>query len=311
MLLLWWILIISIVYHSGSISKTTISLLFNSIRRSLAGPDQIHAGKRNGPEEISIHRSLAGPDCREVPQRAWLWYFNPQVPCGTRRIGGLIETEKQKFQSTGPLRDPTFPVPVWLCPLIFQSTGPLRDPTADTLLCRASNRYFNPQVPCGTRLCRVGCVYGWLNFNPQVPCGTRRLRSSAAPASVHFNPQVPCGTRLQSSLVRLIDSDFNPQVPCGTRRWLRTLDAQVMRISIHRSLAGPDPRPDSFSHSPVVFQSTGPLRDPTLRIRRQRLPLRFQSTGPLRDPTLFLDSAVPLFFHFNPQVPCGTRLFHF
>ena len=65
MLLLWWILVISIVYHSGSISKTTISLLFNSIRRSLAGPDQIHAGKRNGPEEISIHRSLAGPDAQD------------------------------------------------------------------------------------------------------------------------------------------------------------------------------------------------------------------------------------------------------
>ena len=43
----------------------------------------------------------------------------------------------------------------------------------------------------------------------------------------------------------------------------RFVGAVVISISIHRSLAGPDTLSDFTSNAPVLFQSTGPLRDPT------------------------------------------------
>ena len=131
-------------------------------------------------ERISIHRSLAGPDtmpCKSLhthrpfqstgPLRdpttpvskkdEMICYFNPQVPCGTRPGTKHIIANRSEFQSTGPLRDPTFPCD--MCGInipVFQSTGPLRDPTAGVSRSRARTRYFNPQVPCGTRRTRSG-----------------------------------------------------------------------------------------------------------------------------------------------------------
>ena len=61
---------------------------------------------------ISIHRSLAGPDMsarRTAPHRC---YFNPQVPCGTRHRPDRKAYQGYRFQSTGPLRDPTHFKPV-------------------------------------------------------------------------------------------------------------------------------------------------------------------------------------------------------
>ena len=100
-----------------------------SIHRSLAGPD----ARRNTPgticstfqstgplrdptgddetiqsyQPISIHRSLAGPDRISIRQAHVGLYFNPQVPCGTRHEQHQRDKEEEKFQSTGPLRDPT------------------------------------------------------------------------------------------------------------------------------------------------------------------------------------------------------------
>ena len=95
----------------------------------------------------------------------------------------------------------------------------------------------------------------------------------------YFNPQVPCGTRPLSSLCSLLSIYFNPQVPCGTRRQA-------------------DPLPDKAK----IFQSTGPLRDPTHLFRFFRTASRFQSTGPLRDPTILwlLSHSVTIFQSTGP-----------
>ena len=98
------------------------------------------------PVGISIHRSLAGPD----------------FVCG---LGYLL---RSLFQSTGPLRDPTRP----RCPASpatpeFQSTGPLRDPTSSRPAPCNAIRYFNPQVPCGTRRYsfEVECTYDEISIH--------------------------------------------------------------------------------------------------------------------------------------------------
>ena len=82
------------------------------------------------PADISIHRSLAGPDAVKHDYIADELNFNPQVPCGTRH----------------DIRNGDFKIPK------FQSTGPLRDPTTGCGQCRRWHCDFNPQVPCGTRL---------------------------------------------------------------------------------------------------------------------------------------------------------------
>ena len=57
----------------------------------------------------------------------------------------------------------------------FQSTGPLRDPTCTPCIIRVGMPNFNPQVPCGTRQIQIVIISNnFLNFNPQVPCGTRQ-----------------------------------------------------------------------------------------------------------------------------------------
>ena len=122
-----------------------------SIHRSLAGPDK-KSGIICRNFNISIHRSLAGPDysCAGRPEHCQ--NFNPQVPCGTRPPTAAGTHSSWRFQSTGPLRDPTcFPFSAIMYRIISihrSLAGP------DEYWIPAFNRCldFNPQVPCGTRL---------------------------------------------------------------------------------------------------------------------------------------------------------------
>ena len=85
--------------------------------------------------------------------------------------------------------------------------------------------------------------------------------------------------------------DFNPQVPCGTRLLTlgKLLDSKVFQST------GPlrDPTSDinAIGHITWKFQSTGPLRDPTADNVPGAIEMLFQSTGPLRDPTCRLSSS--------------------
>ena len=81
--------------------------------------------------DISIHRSLAGPDDHPRSLRSRAFYFNPQVPCGTRRPQAAYLRPQNFISIHRSLAGPDD------CTLIqnsscgiFQSTGPLRDPTS-------------------------------------------------------------------------------------------------------------------------------------------------------------------------------------
>ena len=104
-----------------------------SIHRPLAGPDVRKVRCRNMPH-ISIHRPLAGPDVLFFLFLPVYVYFNPQAPCGARRVDSHNQKRTDVFQSTGPLRGPTRLPHIWTNIRLFQSTGPLRGPTTERLL---------------------------------------------------------------------------------------------------------------------------------------------------------------------------------
>ena len=192
---------------------------------------------------ISIHRSLAGPDppascCMDSKP-----YFNPQVPCGTR---------PDVYQAGA-------------CWIIFQSTGPLRDPTSQTCLHGRSVRNFNPQVPCGTRRAREERIFAQAGFQSTGPLRDPTLSLT------------PDRSRWKY---------FNPQVPCGTRRCARHGSGGGHPISIHRSLAGPDHAGTRREQSVRHFNPQVPCGTRLMAAECDELYKQFQSTGPLRDPTI-------------------------
>ena len=163
----------------------------------------------------------------------------------------------------------------------------MRDPTAGIGPVLRRIDHFNPQVPCGTRRNSQSYRRCCKNFNPQVPCGTRLQHEEHYRDHQDFNPQVPCGTRPTiASYQSVLISYFNPQVPCGTRLYER------------------------IRYTPLkTFQSTGPLRDPTLRHlvaeHLSGISIHRSLAGPDRRDWMTRRGLC----HFNPQVPCGTRLF--
>ena len=215
----------------------------------------------------------------------------------------------------------------------FQSTGPLRDPTG-----KISRIKFNSDISIHRSLAGPD-LFDELHHAVWIKISIHRSlagpdphRNSPPSRLRNFNPQVPCGTRPDSHGIRTATTGyFNPQVPCGTRPRKERNRGGRSHISIHRSLAGPDQIACGLPILAEEFQSTGPLRDPTraasircssgLRISIHRslagpdpgetvgdstVPA-FQSTGPLRDPTRKRAVRNDVRRHFNPQVPCGTR----
>ena len=200
---------------------------------------------------------------------------------------------------------------------MFQSTGPLRDPTG-------RNRSVQRDGRISIHRSLAGPDFGAdinhpleKDFNPQVPCGTRPGYPTASRISSRISiHRSLAGPDIQFPVVdwlipisihRSLAGHFNPQVPCGTRRTChRSMDGyrrfqstgplrdptgvretveEKQRISIHRSLAGPDVLREMEGLMKDGFQSTGPLRDPTQSPKTIMGWKSFQSTGPLRDPT--------------------------
>ena len=77
---------------------------------------------------------------------------------------------------------------------------------------------------------------------------------------------------------------FNPHAPCGARR-LRAI---------------------TFL-SPMIFQSTRPMRGATLPPFPQATTKKFQSTRPMRGATRKKKQGKRMAQHFNPHAPCGAR----
>ena len=211
-----------------------------SIHRSLAGPDRppfpLHPSA-----SISIHRSLAGPDGRR-----------------SSFVDGC-----SKFQSTGPLRDPTYPElyiqNIWFISIHRSLAGP--DSTTYVAL--------DLDVISIHRSLAGPDKFGY-SINSQIDISIHRSLA---------------GPDLPSADTASTDQHFNPQVPCGTRRGL-----------------------SSTSPALPVFQSTGPLRDPTKRNSYFTVSDFISIHRSLAGPDAPTRGADQRFKNFNPQVPCGTRL---
>ena len=186
---------------------------------------------------------MRDPTCHSLSGLRSTFNFNPQVPCGTRRLFENGNRCYAGFQSTGPLRDPTPEVssgfleyvdfnPQVPCgtrltvvtdgsdrPDVFQSTGPLRDPTTVQLCAGISGIDFNPQVPCGTRpFSRVpdtGIEPISIHRSLAGPDRSQHIRRLLRRISIHRSLAGPDIRRTASGSR---GSDFNPQVPCGTRQ---------------------------------------------------------------------------------------------
>ena len=100
---------------------------------------------------------------------------------------------------------------------------------------------------------------------------------------------------------------FNPRVPCGTRHEIPLAVDVESGISIHGSRVGPDLKRVRLRSQGSIFQSTGPVWDPTKSDGSPEHQAVFQSTGPVWDPTGVFKIISSRFRHFNPRVPCGTR----
>ena len=223
--------------------------------------------------DISIHRPLAGPDDYFFAHGFRLNHFNPQAPCGARRVDGGTVMATLLFQSTGPLRGPTQELITYLQTLFISIHRPLAGPDL-----------------CVTKL-RCMIFY----FNPQAPCGARHKKHRFCDAFADFNPQAPCGARPSDEIGYVYPDIFQSTGP----------------------LRGPTVL-QRDEQTTVLFQSTGPLRGPTmLPVTIIITPLVFQSTGPLRGPThQWLPSACPVLISIHrplagpdgitPNIQIGT-----
>ena len=167
----------------------------------------------------------------------------------------------------------------------FQSAGPVWDPTRDYSIRRFELCHFNPRVPCGTR--RLPSDRRLLYYIISIRGSRVGPDSDRVERSRHrdnFNPRVPCGTRQVNGQNFSGNDYFNPRVPCGTR--LGTV------------VEDPDEK---------VFQSAGPVWDPTRPYAGNIGNWKFQSAGPVWDPTYLKSQTFSLKKYFNPRVPCGTR----
>ena len=214
---------------TGPLRDPTLFMLLTGIRRgisihrSLAGPD-IGILRKLDECSISIHRSLAGPD----PVRDF------------RTAGARISIHRSL---AGP--DARRNTPGTICST-FQSTGPLRDPTGDDETIQS---------------------YQPISIHRSL-AGPDRISIRQAHVGLYFNPQVPCGTRRSVLCWKLISSShFNPQVPCGTRQTSEESAEEPAKISIHRSLAGPDGRKDGESVSRIYFNPQVPCGTRRVRFR--------------------------------------------
>ena len=140
-----------------------------SIHASHAGRDALVSVIFDCIIFISIHASHAGRDQFGNNDPIAIDISIHASHAGRDYITGLIVAGVFKFQSTRPMRDAT------------SASG------AVALLI-----YFNPRVPCGTRLAySLSCRCYHIHFNPRVPCGTRQRRAWAHLSRLIFQSTRP------------------------------------------------------------------------------------------------------------------------
>ena len=224
----------------------------------------------------------------QPPHRSCGRYFNPRAPCGARLIDLTIKATPSQFQSTRPVRGAT-------------TCGRARG---------GCNRYFNPRAPCGARLDLA------VRGRPLHPFqSTRPVRG----ATLLYQRERRRGRIFQSTRPvrgatgRGADRDDHLRISIHAPRAGRDIAAkkmfvQQLKISIHAPRAGRDACRQLPENTPVIFQSTRPVRGATSASLSFRV---FRSIS-IHAPRAGRDlSALTLRFaspNFNPRAPCGARL---
>ena len=169
--------------------------------------------------------------------------------------------------------------------------------------------HFNPRAPCGARP-RTGFLpptvdqfqstrplrgaTGGRNFLPpfsvisiHAPLAGRDEHTTVSPftRSLFQSTRPLRGATAANAAFSVRPFYFNPRAPCGARRWSFVESSTKATISIHAPLAGRDLFGYADFTTPIIFQSTRPLRGATLSVTR--LPMAQ--------------------CHFNPRAPCGAR----
>ena len=96
--------------------------------------------------------------------------------------------------------------------------------------------------------------------------GPDRILVSTIRKSLDFNPQVPCGTRLDHQNLSSATSEFQSTGPLRDPTTYRQDGEKEDKISIHRSLAGPDKKSCGtfISHTISIHRSlAGPDLHPS------------------------------------------------
>ena len=168
--------------------------------------------------------------------------------------------------------------------------------------------YFNPRVPCGTRLALFRYLFKLFAFQSTGPVwdptqshfsgeGIKVFQSTGPvwdPTAffptlivpvVNFNPRVPCGTRPPRLNKFIIVIIFQSTGPVWDPTFLLCLSIRSFNYFNPRVPCGTRPSSSFICNSVLKFQSTGPVWDPTYWGDSVEIIPIFQSTGPVWDPT--------------------------
>ena len=104
---------------------------------------------------ISIHGSRVGPDFGLTVLEFTSKYFNPRVPCGTRPAPPEPEQPPKIISIHGSRVGPDLSLPLLRDRRGISIHGSRVGPDLVNGLEDGEDDYFNPRVPCGTRLSRA------------------------------------------------------------------------------------------------------------------------------------------------------------
>ena len=191
---------------------------------------------------ISIHAPHTGRDLFLLRSRhsSDISIHAPHTGRDLARL--VLDTDKEQFQSTRPIRGATYrPKTLFSVLKIFQSTRPIRGATSLSGWNFIRHRNFNPRAPYGARLLVVGRFKQPTNFNPRAPYGARlcklhgtalqvvisihaphtgrdRTHRKAHTAGVQISIHAPhTGRDSPGQVVISIPDHFNPRAPYGAR----------------------------------------------------------------------------------------------
>ena len=167
-----------------------------SIHAPRAGSDPCFYRPGDHPG-ISIHAPRAGSDSRIAWVGSQQIHFNPRSPCGERRQRTYQTYQRQKFQSTLPVRGATVSPRGVVPSTVISIHAPRAGSDSSALLFRSRNFIFQSTLPVrGATLPRRNTLTDSL-FQSTLPVRGATLGLIAVLlGGAYFNPRSPCGERL-------------------------------------------------------------------------------------------------------------------